>query len=734
MLLTAFPTPATTPGDGTVAPLRIRPPVSIDRKVGLVRADYVAPTSRVMLRAAVDHLDRPDFIWYPYREFIGGLSQPVTSAALGYTQSIGPSLTQELHAGWSRNTIEWDRAHPEIPTLVVSESETPDQPAPLLPGSPAFYDLHFTNRNWEVNDALAWIHGSHIVKVGGGVLLRGVNFLMTPGAFGAVTFNSMGNFVIGQPNAYAAAMYRLPPLFRPATLGRDYRQRQFSFFAEDTWRVNRRFVMNAGVRCEHFGSPVNTGSLKDVEVQLGSGTGFPQRLAGASLAVPAEGDQRLARDLGDLAPRAGFVIDPGGWAPLIRGGYGIFFDRPFDNLVDVGTNSILVPPALSCFQTVAGVFTNVCRATAANPQGYLAPVGTMLAVLQGTPFAPIFPALTLIDPRLRSGYTQSYFLSLEKRLSGSLEVELNTLGALGRRLFTTDVVNRALSTPQGRYNPALPDIMWRSSQGASNYLALAAVARHHSRRGSMQVSYTWSHAIDNQSDPLLGDFFDLSFVNISSASANRARAAFTRQFDSAGDRASSDFDQRHNLVFYSWWNAPAVGGRGWLPALTRNWRVAEMAAFRTGFPYTVRSGATGALLNQRADIVDAAHISAQAPAAAAPGSVALLNPAAFAPPPSDVVGNSGRNGFGGPGLWNVDLSLSRSIGLPALGESRRLILRADFFNAFNHANLNNPDARLGSPTFGQASYGRLDYNNGFPALVPLNETPRQIQILLKLEF
>jgi hypothetical protein len=60
--------------------------------------------------------------------------------------------------------------------------------------------------------------------------------------------------------------------------------------------------------------------------------------------------------------------------------------------------------------------------------------------------------------------------------------------------------------------------------------------------------------------------------------------------------------------------------------------------------------------------------------------------------------------------------------------------RADFFNAFNHANLNNPDARWGSPTYGQATYGRLDYNNGFPALVPLNETPRQVQIMLKLEF
>jgi hypothetical protein len=739
ILLTAFPTPATDPGDKSVSPLLIRPPVSIDRKAGLARADYVAAGRRVMLRAAVDQLDRPDFIWYPYKDFISGMSQPVTSLALGYSQSFGPALTQELHAGWNRNTIGWDRAHPEIPTLAVGFSDYQNQSAPLLPGSPAFYDLHYTNRGGEFNDALTWVHGRHIVKAGGGLLLRAVGSASTPGAFGEVTFNTIDNFAIGRPNAYTAAMYRLPPLFQPATVGRDYRHRQFSGFAEDTWRVSRRLAVNAGIRYEYFGAPVNTGAVKDVEVHLGSGGSFPERLAGATLAAPAAGNQTLTQVSGNLAPRAGFVFDAGGDLPVIRGGYGIFFDHPFDNLANVATNSVLVPPALACSQLIAGVTTNLCQATTANPQGYLAPVGTMLSILKGTPFAQIFPALTLIDPNLHDGYTQSYFLSLEKRLSDSLEVDLNTLGALGRRLITTDVINRALSTPQGRYNAALPDVQWRSSQGASNYQALSAVARYHSARGAMQVSYTWSHSIDNQSDPLLGDFFDLSFVNISGvnisgAGPTRTQAAFTQQFNSSGDRASSDFDQRHNLVFYSWWNVPAAGGRGVLPALTRYWRLAEMAAFRTGFPYTVSSAATGALLNQRADIVDAAHMAALPGAPADPGSVALLNKAAFAAPPNGVVGNSGRNAFGGPGLWSVDLSVSRTIGIPGLGESRRLILRADFFNAFNHANLNNPDARVGSLTFGQASYGRLDYNNGFPALVPLNETPRQIQFLLKLEF
>jgi hypothetical protein len=53
----------------------------------------------------------------------------------------------------------------------------------------------------------------------------------------------------------------------------------------------------------------------------------------------------------------------------------------------------------------------------------------------------------------------------------------------------------------------------------------------------------------------------------------------------------------------------------------------------------------------------------------------------------------------------------------------------------NHANLNNPDPLLGdTSTFGSAQFGRLGDPSGFPAVSPLNETPREIQILLRVEF
>jgi len=38
------------------------------------------------------------------------------------------------------------------------------------------------------------------------------------------------------------------------------------------------------------------------------------------------------------------------------------------------------------------------------------------------------------------------------------------------------------------------------------------------------------------------------------------------------------------------------------------------------------------------------------------------------------------------------------------------------------------------PGFGVANYGRQGLQSGFPALTPLNETPRTLQVLLRLEF
>jgi hypothetical protein len=52
----------------------------------------------------------------------------------------------------------------------------------------------------------------------------------------------------------------------------------------------------------------------------------------------------------------------------------------------------------------------------------------------------------------------------------------------------------------------------------------------------------------------VGDYWDLSFINIRSAAPHPAQAALTQRFNSRAHRAASNFHQRHNPVFYSWWD------------------------------------------------------------------------------------------------------------------------------------------------------------------------------------
>jgi len=63
-----------------------------------------------------------------------------------------------------------------------------------------------------------------------------------------------------------------------------------------------------------------------------------------------------------------------------------------------------------------------------------------------------------------------------------------------------------------------------------------------------------------------------------------------------------------------------------------------------------------------------------------------------------TIGNVTRNQFRGPGGWTLDASLFRSI---AMGGHRRLELRVEAGNIFNHPVFGNPDTNVQSGTFGQ---------------------------------
>ncbi len=726
-LLRTYLPEASPTGPGPIGLVSISPVTGFNRLDGLARLDYVlAPSTHLFARLAIDRIDQPDLLFNPYRAFSSEFLQRSVSVAAGAISRLRPALENELRLARTGDSIRLETPHSEIPTLADDEqfSSGNSQYSVILPGNAGQNDYGNRGRNWELLDNLSWIHGRHAFKIGGGLLQRNIDLSISVFPRGFIEFNDLNDFVNNQPSYLTIEFDRLSATQAPVLPQRSYRYRQTYAFAEDSFHVSNRLTLDYGVRYDFFGSPMNTGAQKDLEVHLAAGNDIEASLAGATLVLPTgRGDQAVySSRSSNWAGRFGFGFDlTGAGATVLRGSYGIFYDRPFDNLWEniqqnrYQTGFFQIPQPVPPYSSL-----------------------TQLETLgQFQPSSELIPFLAF-QPDLRAPRTHSAFLGVQQKIGADIQLEVDGLASRSTQLITTDEVNRADSVAPfqtnnifGYLNPALDGyVNYRANQGSARYAALATVIRFRKSRFHGQISYTWSHSIDNQSEPLAGTFFDFNTFAAARVGPSPFVSSFTRQFASSLDFGDSDFDQRQNLVFFATYMPPPVF-RG---PIFRNWTFSALGAARTGLPFSVYaiSDNTAAVpeifVNQRANLIDPAHVYISQPI---DGGQVLLNPRAFSNPGPNQIGSSGRNAFRGPGLVNVDASVARAF---AIGERLRLVARADFYNALNHANLNNPASFLGSQQFGVALYGRSETNNGFPLSAPLSETARQVQILLRLEF
>ena len=704
------------PGDSGFA--IISPPVTLNRLAGILRLDdsfrIRNAAQHFFARLWLDQLDLPDLVFDPYTQFSTRFQQKSASVAAGLVSQIAPSMLNELRASRTGDSIRLDTFQVAgVPELTVDAVQAGDQSySVILPSGSSSYNYRNRGANWEILDNITWVRGRHVAKGGFGWLQRSPELQLA--AYPQLQFASLAAFAQGQPSQLVAETDRLSPTLGPVAPDRSYRYRQFYAFAQDSYHATSRLMFDYGIRYEYYGPPLNTGPQKDLLIELGPGNGIQAALEGAAYSFAATGNPQVFQSRGsNWAPRAGMAWDvTGRGATLLRASYGIFYDPPFDNLWE---NVIQ-----NRYQTTTVAFTQQVALPA--PLSSLLAAGTLQT-------SNDFANGLLFQPGLRAPRAQSAFLGVQQILAQGLTFEVDALVSRGRGLITTDVVNRELSVSTssdnlyGRLQPKLGDLDYRANQGSSDYTALAAALHFRRPWISGQISYTWSHSIDNQSDPLVGTFF--SFNQLASATGSATYfSSFARQFASSLDRGSSDFDQRQNVVFFTAYR---------LPGALHAWTLAGIGALRSGLPFTVYSGSSGTeiIINQQADLISPGQVYTSQPY---PGGRILLNAAAFRAAQPDSVGTSGRNAFFGPGLVNVDASLSRNFHARAWRESCLVTVRADAYDALNHANLGNPSAFVGDPDFGVAQYGRTESASGFPLLEPLSESARQIQLMLQIHF
>jgi Carboxypeptidase regulatory-like domain len=270
--------------------------------------------------------------------------------------------------------------------------------------------------------------------------------------------------------------------------------------------------------------------------------------------------------------------------------------------------------------------------------------------------------------------------------------------------FTASDGNTALRVPFVGYNPNSD--FWEA-EGISHYNALQfQVTKRLSHGLQINASYTWSHALDEQSG--LGLFFNGN-------DPLNPRSSY----------ASSDFDRTHVFVINYLYQFPrATWAKGFVNHLINDWSISGITTVESGQPFTVYdfSGSVGGIFYSADDFVTNPVLPLtpgtspkQAQTQGTTGvnagrpyfnpnvfSIPLLNPGQSGVPPCGLTtagttvcdtfetgfGPTGRNVFRAPFQSRYDFSVQKSF---KISERFRLKYQADVFNLFNHPSFDAPN-------------------------------------------
>ncbi|HWC75941.1 MAG TPA: TonB-dependent receptor [Blastocatellia bacterium] len=657
---------------------------------------------------------------------------------IGHTWLISPKLINnaKVSSSWNGQRIppvgeDWKRetygfTYPHLFSGGRFDNGIPDTTITNFAGfrGPAASLLSPTT-DISISDNLAINMGKHSLSTGVLIIRNRKDQNGRSAYTGNVSFSTGGN-TRTTGNAFADALLGN---FRTYSEAVDdpigfFRFSQYEAFISDNWKVSPKFSLELGLRYQ-YGLPIYTQannivnfdpSLYDpaqaVRVNpngtlvpnsgnrfnglVRAGEGVPPEEIGRVpngdspivLAVPAGAPRGLYEPQHLFAPRLGFA-----WTPFddaktaIRGGFGIFYDRPEGNLI---FSSVNIPPFSGSAQFENGNLSNIAGGTASA----LAPFGN----------------IQTIDPGLKVPYTMNWSLSVQRELPAGIFGEATYISNLGRKLLRQPDINQPtfeallansllpanqrLSTNALRPYKGYSAIQMRLSDSNSHYHALQLYAAKRQGDLRLTVSYTWSKILTDTSGN--GDGVDIG----------------DDPFDRRTNYGPASFDRRHIFVTTYQYQIPLFRNwKGIQGAILAGWEVSGITRLQTGQYLTMRGNTS--IGTRRADYIG---LDAELPFSYLQGPAKWFNTAAFRTAPDTRRGNSGVGVVEGPGRHLWDLSLRKKF---SITESKSIQIQGDFFNAFNQTNLNNPNTTVTDQAFGTI-------NGSAPG--------RNIQVGLKFNF
>ena len=618
----------------------------------------------------------------------GGKRQIMT---LNETHIFSQALVNEARAGFNRITISFDPLNVVNPAdLGISNGINFPIALPQITitalglnfGGPAGFPQGRTVQTSVASDTATFLHGNHIVKMGGEFRHTSVaTFTKDPGSF---TYATVAAFQAGLGNAFSITLGDRAVDLHINTMGA---------FIQDSISLGSRVKLDAGLRYDYIGAPTEPNNslvlfdaAKVALVRLGSGIDQPHKNGS------------------DFQPRLGLIWNPTADGKLaMRAAYAVMVNQ---------TNT----------GYIAGSGANPPLAVPLNVSGAVR-LDSALATAQASGLAP-----TSTNPDFLPGRMQTWNVNVEREVGGT-GFMVGYFGSHGDRLRVPININQFILGTTTRPYPALAasspilpgsalgNITEVNSTGWSNYKGLWITANRRMSKGlQLSTSYTLSKSEDTN-----------SYDNTSVAQDNR---------DLSTGYGPSDFDTRHRFSLNGTYELPFHGNR-----LVEGWQLTGVLQVQSGNPLNIVTNIntfTGTA-PVRPDLVGTESIvgsptqwfnnSVCDPRIAAGAAGACSSSSVYALPINAAgvthFGNLPRNSMLTPGFSDVDLSLIKNVKLTG---SARVQLRAEVFNLFDVANYGNPGrvALVGSTAFGVITNTRFATGD--------SGSSRQVQFAAKFMF